>query len=301
MKRFMTLALAAFALFAVVPVTWADTPPTLPFPSGHAGAVFVSAQTVTTDGAMSNYVAPGSSVVFRAYAVDGKTHKLLTKKNVKFFNVVIPNAPTLKLKYTPRAATASSRYVWTATWNVPADYPTGVVAFRVIMKTKAKRVGSFVQIPVASSMLTVTVKPQNPPGSGPGGSGTAAAGKVQLALYVDSVNGTRPKGAEPRPIGCTQTNVYRRGEQFVLRSWGYDLTTGSVLSLDNVIDAHFTVPGNPDVKLNWGAHGPSKVWFWTNAWNIPKDYPLGDITVRVSFKTDAGKTETFNYVVTIIP
>ena len=106
--------------------------------------------------------------------------------------------------------------------------------------TKAKkRMGSFVQMPVATSQLTITPTPQNPPGSGPTAPGVAAT-KANFGLYVDSVNGTRPAGAAPRPIGCTQTNVFKRGEQFVLRAWGFDLATGAVLSMDNVTDAHFS-------------------------------------------------------------
>ena len=303
MKRILTLALVALAAFAVVPAAGAQTPPVVPFPNAKAGAIFVSAQTVTTDGAMSNYFAPGSSVVFRAYAVDGKTRKVVTSKTSKYFYVKIPNRTNLKLKYTPRGRLASGRYAWTGTWKVPSDYAAGVVAFKVVVQIKAKRLGSFVQIPVASSQLTVTATPQSPPGAGPTTSTAAAGSKLSLGLYVDSVNGTRPAGAAPRPIGCTQTNVFKRGEQFVLRAWGFDLTSGAVLSMDNVTDAHFSVAGIPDVKLNWGSHGATgnKVWFWTNFWNIPKDYPLGDTTVRVVFTTIAGKVGTFDYLITIIP
>ena len=44
--------------------------------------------------------------------------------------------------------------------------------------------------------------------------------KLNVFLYVDTVNGSRPVGAKPRPIGCTQTNVFQRGEQVVFRIWG---------------------------------------------------------------------------------
>jgi hypothetical protein len=300
MKR-ITLALATFAAFAIVPVAFSDT--IVPFPSSNVGDVFVSAQTVTTDSALSNYFAPGNAVVFRAYAVDGKNHKVVTNKTYKYFYVKIPNQPNLKLRYTPKGSRASGRYVWTGTWNVPSDYATGIVPFKVVVIVKAKkRKGSFVQMPVATSQLTITNTPQAPPGGGPTTSG-ATTSKLNFGLYVDSVNGTRPAGAAPRPIGCTQTNVFKRGEQFVLRSWGFDLATGAVLSMDNVTNAHFTVPGVPDVLLNWGSHGATgnKVWFWTNFWNIPKDYPLGDTNVRVSFATTDGKTGSVLYPITIIP
>jgi hypothetical protein len=117
------------------------------------------------------------------------------------------------------------------------------------------------------------------------------------------VNGTSPAGAAKRPVGCTQTNVYKRGEQFVLRAWGFEFSDGAVLSMDNVVDAHFTVPGIPDTVLNWGSHGATgaKVSFWSNQWQIPAAYPLGSIAVLVTFKTVSGATATFPYAITIIP
>ncbi len=120
-------------------------------------------------------------------------------------------------------------------------------------------------------------------------------------LYADSVNGTRPAAAAPRPVGCTQTNVFKRGEQFVLRMWGFDLASGGVLSLDNVTEAHFSMPGVPNITLNWGSHGAAKVFFWTNAWQIPTDYPLGDTTVKASFTLTSGKVATLDYPIVITP
>ena len=43
----------------------------------------------------------------------------------------------------------------------------------------------------------------------------------------------------------------------MLRTWGFDLTTKTVFSLDNVTEAHFTVPGQPNVdpELGLARHG----------------------------------------------
>ena len=95
--------------------------------------------------------------------------------------------------------------------------------------------------------------------------------------------------------------MFKRGEQFVLRTWGYDLSTGEVFSIDNVTEAHFAVAGQPNVTLNWGAHGAQKVFFWTNAWQIPTDYPLGDVTVHISFTLTSGKPARLDYPITVIP
>jgi hypothetical protein len=297
MKKLFILALVALGAVGVGRSAYADT---TPFPSVHAGDIFVIAQTVNKDCVMSDYFAPGSSVVFRAYAVDSKTKKVLTAKNVIYFYVKIPTQATVKLKATPRGACASGQYSWTGTWNVPADYPVGAVPFKVLVKSKAKRYGSFVQMPVVTSQLTISTTPDIPAGPGPAGP-QGPTGTVSTVIYADSVNGTRPAGTTPRPIGCTQTNVFKRGEQFVLRTYGFDLKDRAVLSIDNVSEAHFSVPGQPNVTLNWGSHGPLKVFFWANAWQIPKDYAIGTTTVRITFTLTDGRVATHDYPIVVNP
>lgn len=297
------LVLAAVVLGAAVAAPIASADDVVPFPGARTGKVFLAAQTVRPDGAISNFFAPGDTVVFRAYGVDRTTRKLVRKKQIKSFVVAIPNRPNLKLHYTPKQKAATGRFAWTARWKVPAAYPLGIVAFKVVVRTKAKRTGSFKQIPVASSQLTITTTPQLPPGGGPGSTSAPTNAKVDVALYADTVNGTRPAGTTPRPIGCTQTNVFKRGEQLVVRTWGFDLTTGRVLSIDNVTQAFFSVPGVPNIALNWGAHGPAdaRVWFWSNQWQIPTTYPLGDVTLQIQFTTTTGKVGKLGYPITIIP
>jgi len=296
---FLGAALAAATLSAAA----AAAPKDAPYPAPSVKDLFVAAQTVTTDGAMSNYFAPGSRVVFRAYAVDSKTHKVLRAEDVKYFYVTIPNQPNVKLTYNPTAVGATTRLAWIGVWTVPADYTNGIVNYKVLVQSKAKRRGQFVPLPVASSVLTIVAKPPTVPTGTAPGVGPGPGTTLDVSLYVDSVNGTRPVGAPARPVGCTQTNVYRRGEQFVLRAWGTEMATGAVLSSDNVKDAHYSVPGQPDVTLNWGLHGaaPNRVYFWTNFWNIPADFPLGEVTVHVVFNLESGKSGSYDHLITIIP
>jgi hypothetical protein len=303
--RKILILVAAIAASAALPAAAVAGNSDTPFPSPTVKQVFIAAQTVTTQRALITQVAPGSTVVFRAYAVDGKTRNLIAAKGVKYFYVKIPGQPNVKLKFDAKAPGASARMPWTGAWAVPADYPLGSVEFKILIKLEAKRYGQFVQFPVASSQLTVTktttTSLSNPVAADPA---VLTDGKLDAALYVDSVNGTRPAGTTPRPVGCTQTNVFKRGEQFVLRTWGSDLATGNVLSTENVDTATFKVPGvAAPIILNWGAHGATsnRVWFWTNAWNIPTDFPLGDATIRVAITLDSGKVATYDYAITIIP
>ncbi len=55
------------------------------------------------------------------------------------------------------------------------------------------------------------------------------------------------------------------------------------------------------MTLNWGSHGTAKVFFWTNAWNIPATYPLGDAVVKITFTLTTGKVAALDYPITIIP
>ena len=133
--------------------------------------------------------------------------------------------------------------------------------------------------------------------------GTADPAKYDVFLYVDTVNGTRPAGAKPRPTGCTQTSYFARGEQVVFRTWGSEAATGDILSTENVKYAYVKIPGQPNLKLNWGAHGATsnRVWFWTAAWNLPKNYPLGTAATQIVFKTESNKFGRYDYDLTIVP
>lgn len=305
MKRILILTAALAAASTVTAVARADNPPAN-FPSDKAGPVFVAAQTVTTDGAMSNFFAPGSTVVFRAYAVDTKTKKLVGAKQAKFFYVSIPGQPNVKLKYDPAGTGASKGMPWIGTWTVPSTFTPGLVPFKILVKLTSHRTGQFVQMPVSAAQLTISMTPPTvfgPPASGGEVGLPDASGKVLYAVYADTVNGTRPVGAAPRAAGCSQTNVFKRGEQVVVRSWGHDLTSLAVLSSDNITAAHFSIAGVPDTTLNWGAHGATgaKVNFWSNAWIVPADYPLGETTIHIVYTTDSGKTVAYDHVINIIP
>ncbi|HLY94432.1 MAG TPA: hypothetical protein VKP14_06265, partial [Gaiellaceae bacterium] len=276
------------------------------FPSDKAGPVFVAAQTTDTTGAMANFFAPGSTVVFRAYAVDVKTKKLVASKQAKFFYVSIPGQPNVKLTYDPTGTGASKGFPWIGKWTVPATFTPGLVPFKILVKLTSHRTGQFVQMPVSAAQLTISATPPavfGPPASGGEIGLVDSSGKINYAVYVDTVNGTRPVGAAPRAAGCSQTNVFKRGEQVVVRSWGHDLTTQDILSTDNISAAHFSIAGQPDVTLNWGAHGATgaKVNFWSNAWIVQADYPLGQTTIHVVYTTESGKTITYDHLINIIP
>ena len=307
--RTVLIAGAALAATVTVTATASAANPPVPFPAPKVAQIFVAAQTVTPEGAMSSWFAPGSTVVFRAYSVDPKSQQVVAAKAVKYFYVSIPNQPNVKLKNDANAPGASSGLPWTGLWTVPASYPAGLVPFKVLVQVKdpsgKQRKGQFVQVPVATASLNISATAPAPfsPAAPAGPAGVGTGTKLDLSLYVDSVNGTAPAGTQSRTLGCTQTNVYKRGERVVVRSWGTDLTTGDLLTTDNVKEGHFSIPGQPNVAMTWGAHGATgaQVYFWSNFWIVPADFPLGETTVHVSFTTEGGKTGSYDYTLNIIP
>lgn len=155
-RTFLILAVAATAV-VVTAVGGAQTPTEVPFPSPKVVQYFVSASTVDSTGALANYFPRGSTVTFRAFATETKTGNLVNPDNLKYFNVVVPGQKVVKLAYkAPAAKKPPAPWPWTASWTIPADFPLGVVDVKVNLKSKSNGYGSFVQLPVSTSQLTVT-------------------------------------------------------------------------------------------------------------------------------------------------
>ena len=165
MRRTILILAVGVTAATVTAVGGAQTPTEKPFPSPTVVQYFVSARTVTGPGAaqgegvLLNFFPQGSTVVFQATAGKTKTGELLTADAAKYFYVAIPGQPNVKLTYkAPAKKSVGAPWTWSGSWTIPGDYPLGIVYLKVLLKSKAGGYGSFVQVPVASSQLTVTKK-----------------------------------------------------------------------------------------------------------------------------------------------
>jgi hypothetical protein len=152
MRRRIIIFAALLAMTAVPAA--AQAPAETPFPSAKIVGTFVRVQTVTApeSGYLTNFFPQGSPVVFKMFVGDNKTGRSMTNKDLKYARVLISGQPVVKMTYSK----LDPRWPWTGTWTVPADFNLGIVAFQAAIKTKSNKVGGFVQIPVATSQLTVT-------------------------------------------------------------------------------------------------------------------------------------------------
>ena len=162
MRRTMLFLAVGVTAAAVTAVGGAQTPAETPFPSPTVVQYFVGAQTVTGPGAaegagvLADRFAQGSTVVFRAAAGETKTGTLVTDQTAKYFYVKIPGQPNLKLTWGAHGTAPNRVSFWSAAWAIPADYPLGVVPFRIVFKTEDGQFGIFQQPAIEGQQLTVT-------------------------------------------------------------------------------------------------------------------------------------------------
>lgn len=108
--------------------------------------------------AQRNFFERGMHVVFRMSAVAARTGKVLTGQDVRYAYIKIPGMPNIPMFHGKHGRTEDAPWFWTGAWNVPADYPAGIVDFRIVLRTKGKNATTvvFKQIPVAPAQLTIT-------------------------------------------------------------------------------------------------------------------------------------------------
>jgi hypothetical protein len=124
---------------------------------------------------------------------------------------------------------------------------------------------------------------------------TAATPKkhVSIGMYVDTVSSSRGDVKQARV--CTQTNYFPRRSRVVFRMWAVDSTSGEAISSLDVKYVYIKIPGQPNLGMNWGPHGATgnKVNFWSAAWAIPADYPMGAVPFRIVLKTTDKRIFTY--------
>ena len=119
------------------------------------------------------------------------------------------------------------------------------------------------------------------------------AERVGIGMYVDTVSSSRGEVKLPRT--CMQTNYFPRRARVVFRMWAVDSRTGQPLTPLDVKYVYVKIPGQPILGMNFGPHGtaPNRVNFWSAAWAIPADYPLGVVPFRIVLKTEDGRFGIF--------
>ena len=128
------------------------------------------------------------------------------------------------------------------------------------------------------STVTTTV---TSPGGGTGGA------MSDLVVYGDLVSN----------IGCLNISTAHRGELIVFRNRVVDPKTGKDLVKEDLKSVTAVLPDGQKFTETFGGHpggGTPTDYFWSYAWEVPLNYPMGTLGYQVVATANDGRNGTFS-------
>ena len=96
----------------------------------------------------------GQTVVWRVRVQD-QAGKALDNKGVKSLVVELPDGQKFPMHYGPHPKGRTDDYFWTVSWKIPADYPTGTFAYKVVATAPDGKSQTWAPFKVKPSELTI--------------------------------------------------------------------------------------------------------------------------------------------------
>ncbi len=122
---------------------------------------------------------------------------------------------------------------------------------------------------------------------------------VALYIYADTVTagpGESQFNVDPDGIpnaSCVISSVFRRGMHIVWRFEVVDISTGKRLTDKEMDKAVLRLPHGEERTGRFGRHLSDENWWWSAAWDVPMDYPLGVLDWDLTVTTKDGKKGSF--------
>lgn len=174
MKLFLAIAASILAAAFAAPAL-ASSPTTNPWPGKGPFPIAFYVETVTASPGESvykvnapatcmqtNFFTRGERVVWHITAINTRDGKIIEPDAVKYAYLKIPGVKNIPIGYVPHGKDPNTApWTWNARWDVPLDYPIGVVPFQVVFKLKgwpAGKIATFTQLPIALENLTIVEK-----------------------------------------------------------------------------------------------------------------------------------------------
>ena len=123
----------------------------------------------------------------------------------------------------------------------------------------------------------------------------AAAPADWLFIDADTVQGPANLTEEERATqSCVQDNRFARNEEIVWRVKVLDPLTGEPMD-DQALESVQVVLPDQVLDLRYGPHPRDTPadFFWTVAWDIPEDYPTGELPYTVTATAADGRTGSY--------
>jgi len=117
-------------------------------------------------------------------------------------------------------------------------------------------------------------------------------------MYMEVIASAAPSTTGLLAIpGCVVDSVFKRGMRVIFRYELYDMASGKrvtdrdgattkvQLAANQTVDGYFAPRGTPPPP-------PDAPWTWAGVWNIPTDFPLGNVVPSVLVTAKDGKSTT---------
>jgi hypothetical protein len=104
---------------------------------------------------LDNVYKPGQEVVFRVRVYDPVTGEQMDNKALSSVTVSLPDGQSFTANYGAHPSTNPTDHFWTAAWTIPANYPTGTLAYTETATAADGRTGTFDNFNVQPSLLTI--------------------------------------------------------------------------------------------------------------------------------------------------
>jgi len=116
-----------------------------------------------------------------------------------------------------------------------------------------------------------------------------------LFIDEDTVRGgANLTDEEVASMSCVQSNRYARNEEIVWRVKVFDPQTGAPMDDTMLQSLQIALP-DQTLEMHYGAHPRNDPvdFFWTYGWDVPEDYPTGELPYTITATATDGRTGTF--------
>jgi hypothetical protein len=129
----------------------------------------------------------------------------------------------------------------------------------------------------------------------PEGSPSEVGGEGLLFIQADTVWGPANLPEEERPrLTCVQNNRFARNEEIVWRVKVFDPLTGGQLD-ESALESVEVVLPDQDLAMRFGPNPRNEPVddFWSVSWQIPEDYPTGELPYLIRAVGTDGRVGTY--------